>query len=176
MGETTESMSSSTCCTSAENVGWNLDAMPTRTAPMISPCGYQVALLVCCSNSLLYTRIWYDHSGSSNVPKFQTAMCHMLPPVSVAHQPWSNRLYLRYHTSISFVQCLPYLLRGSAQIRVVVINSQISPRHVAVPVILVSYCRTSLMSNPARSLLAYRSTLCAKSSQSILTYLLKIPM
>ncbi len=60
----------------------------------------------------------------------------MLPqPVSVApSQPWVRRLYCWYHTSISFVRVTLLLTVPLCKFIVVVINSQVNPRHVTVPV------------------------------------------
>ncbi len=127
---------------------------------LVHPYGISLALFV-CSNGL-YIPYLVRPSGSSNVQGFQTAviLCAYASAVSVAHHNRESVDYIA-DTTLRFLSSVsPYLLAVPHQIRVVVINSQVSPRHATVPVNLL--CRTLSLNTSsclksARSLLAYQS-------------------
>ncbi len=99
----TTSISSSTCCTLRTNdsgKSWR-NTNSDRTLDF-THAGIRLAF-VCCSNSLLYTRIWYDRVVQCT--EFQTPVIHvLLPPVSVAHHNRESVDYIALFTSISFVR------------------------------------------------------------------------
>ncbi len=115
--KTTAPSSSSTCCTLRTNDSVkSYDAIPTRTAPMISPLP-GIGLRFCCSNSLLYTRIWYTTlrvvcTGVSNCQVFMCA------PMG---RPWERYSiitvesvdYIAYDTTLRFLSSVSTLFTPS---------------------------------------------------------------
>ncbi len=108
---------------------------------MISPpAGIRLALFVCCSTVYYIPVFWYILRMSiSGVSKLPVIHVRMLPPVSVLLIITVSPSQLCTDRFDFFRPC-HLVLWFHFQIRVVVINSQVNPRHVTVPVNLL--CRT----------------------------------
>ncbi len=99
----------------AQTTRKNLDAIPTRTAPYdFLPAGIGLALFVCCSNSFIIYRIWYDPPGRqlTGFPDCPLFMCAYASAVSVAHHNRDPSIILLIRFDF-FRPCHPLFASGS---------------------------------------------------------------
>ncbi len=156
----------------------NTNSDRTHDLPQVS--GYKQS--VCCSNSLSIIISPYLHRPpSSNVQGFKLPVIHvvyMFRLVSVAHHNRESVGYIVDTTPRFLFVRVTYLQGFHFQIRAVVINSQVNPRHDGVRTPVVLSLNTSLMSqsSTSSSLLAYQSNpLREIFAEYLLTHLLKYP-